>query len=182
MTHYFHNHTVLHSNRSNNYVIKTRITRCFAKNHLLSSTCNFFVAIFDTVKSHDISRDELLVLCPCQFKIQYPITVPRLDVRRAEIKTTLLRKLTTLQSNRAKLNQFNVNPQCNIMQITRKKKIEATYTLEGTVLENVDSIKYLGPTVLSTSFRKSFFFFFFFFFFCLALYTEEVNLQTFVTI
>ena len=32
---------------------------------------------------------------------------------------------------------------CNIMQITRKKKtnkIEASYTLEGTVLENVDSI------------------------------------------
>ena len=32
---------------------------------------------------------------------------------------------------------------CNIMQITRKitNKIEASYTLEGTVLENVDSIK-----------------------------------------
>ena len=35
-------------------------------------------------------------------------------------------------------------------------------------------------TVPSTSFRKFFFFFFFFFFFCLALYIEEVNLQTFV--
>ena len=34
---------------------------------------------------------------------------------------------------------------CNIMQITRKRanKIAASYTLEGTVLENVDSIKYL---------------------------------------
>ena len=38
---------------------------------------------------------------------------------------------------------------CNIMQITRKRtnKMEASYILEGTVLENVDSIKYLGVTI-----------------------------------
>ena len=38
---------------------------------------------------------------------------------------------------------------CNIMQITRKRtnKIEASYTLEGMVLENVYSIKYLGVTI-----------------------------------
>ena len=38
---------------------------------------------------------------------------------------------------------------CNIMQITRKRtnKIEASYTLEGTVFENVVSIKYLGVTI-----------------------------------
>ena len=38
---------------------------------------------------------------------------------------------------------------CNIMQTTRKRtnKIEASYTLEGTVLENVDSIKNLGVTI-----------------------------------
>ena len=38
---------------------------------------------------------------------------------------------------------------CNIMQITRKRtnKIEASYTLEGMVLENVDFIKYLGVTI-----------------------------------
>ena len=38
---------------------------------------------------------------------------------------------------------------CNIMQITRKKtkKTDAYYTLEGTVLENVDSIKCLGRTI-----------------------------------
>ena len=36
-----------------------------------------------------------------------------------------------------------------LMQITRKriKKIHASYTLEGTVLENVESIKYLGVTI-----------------------------------
>ena len=38
---------------------------------------------------------------------------------------------------------------CNIMQLTRKRtnKTEASYTIEGTVLENVDSIKYLGVTI-----------------------------------
>ena len=38
---------------------------------------------------------------------------------------------------------------CNIMQITRKriKKINASYNLVGTVLENVEKIKYLGVTI-----------------------------------
>ena len=38
---------------------------------------------------------------------------------------------------------------CNIIQLTRKgiKKINAVYSLEGTVLENVDNIKYLGVTI-----------------------------------
>ena len=38
---------------------------------------------------------------------------------------------------------------CNMMQLTNKRinKIEASYTLEGTILENVDSIKYLGITI-----------------------------------
>ena len=35
---------------------------------------------------------------------------------------------------------------CNIMQITRKR-IKASYRLEGTVLENVEKIKYLGVTI-----------------------------------
>ena len=47
---------------------------------------------------------------------------------------------------------------CNMMQLTKKKKkkkkkkhnkIQASYTLEGTVLENVESIKYLGVTISS---------------------------------
>ena len=40
---------------------------------------------------------------------------------------------------------------CNLMQLTRKriKKIHASYTLEGTDLENVESIKYLGVTITS---------------------------------
>ena len=38
---------------------------------------------------------------------------------------------------------------CNIMQITRKriKKIKASYSIEGTVLENVEKIEYLGVTI-----------------------------------
>ena len=40
---------------------------------------------------------------------------------------------------------------CNMMQLTYKriKKIHASYTLEGTDLENVESIKYLGVTITS---------------------------------
>ena len=38
---------------------------------------------------------------------------------------------------------------CNMMQLTRKwiKKIHALYTLEGTDLKNVESIKYLRVTI-----------------------------------
>ena len=38
---------------------------------------------------------------------------------------------------------------CNMMQLTRKhlNKIQASYTLEGALLENVDNIKYLGVTI-----------------------------------
>ena len=38
---------------------------------------------------------------------------------------------------------------CNMMQITRKlmKKIHASYSLKGTALENVESIKYLGVNI-----------------------------------
>ena len=42
---------------------------------------------------------------------------------------------------------------CNIMQITRKriKKINASYSLEGTVHDNVEKIKYLGVTIKYTN-------------------------------
>ena len=38
---------------------------------------------------------------------------------------------------------------CNVMQLTNKRtsKIQAFYKLEGTVVENVESIKYLGVTI-----------------------------------
>ena len=38
----------------------------------------------------------------------------------------------------------------NMMQLTKKhNKVDASYTLEGTVLENVESIKYIGVTITS---------------------------------
>ena len=33
--------------------------------------------------------------------------------------------------------------------VKKQNKIQASYTLEGTVLENVESIKYLGVTITS---------------------------------
>ena len=38
---------------------------------------------------------------------------------------------------------------CNMMQLTRKRinKIHTSYTLEGTDLENVESIRYFGVTI-----------------------------------
>ena len=38
---------------------------------------------------------------------------------------------------------------CNMMQLTNKRtsKVQVSYKLEGTVLENVDSFKYLGVTI-----------------------------------
>ena len=38
---------------------------------------------------------------------------------------------------------------CNMMQLTKNltRKIQASYILEGTVLENIESIKYLGVTI-----------------------------------
>ena len=41
---------------------------------------------------------------------------------------------------------------CNMVQLTNKRssKIQANYILESTVLENVESIKYLGVTISQT--------------------------------
>ena len=40
---------------------------------------------------------------------------------------------------------------CNMMQLTRKriKEIHASYTLEGTDLENVESVRYIGVIITS---------------------------------
>ena len=50
---------------------------------------------------------------------------------------------------RQKINIFQSMSRCLIMQLKRKhlNKIQASYTLEGAVLENVDNIKYLGVTI-----------------------------------
>ena len=47
---------------------------------------------------------------------------------------------------------------CNMMQLTRKRinKVHASYTLEGTDLENVESIKYLGVTMKTVSISNAY--------------------------
>ena len=52
--------------------------------------------------------------------------------------------------NLARKRGMRLQPvKCNMMQLTRKhsNKIQASYTLEGTVLKNVDNLKYLGVTI-----------------------------------
>ena len=63
----------------------------------------------------------------------------------------LQRDIDRLGSWARKLGMRFQPVKCNMMQLTRKriKKIHASYTLEGTNLENVESIKYLGVTITS---------------------------------
>ena len=77
-------------------------------------------------------------------------------VRYREIKVEvdimkLKRDIDRLGSWARKLGMRFQPFKCNMMQLTRKriKKIHASYTLEGTDLENVESIKYLGVTISS---------------------------------
>ena len=75
-------------------------------------------------------------------------------VRYREIKdkedTLKLQRDIDRLGNWARKKGMRFQPvKCNMMQLTRKhlNKIQASYTLEGTVLENVDNIKYLGVTI-----------------------------------
>ena len=63
----------------------------------------------------------------------------------------LQRDIDRLGSWARKLGMRFQPVKCNMMQLTRKriKKIHALFTLEGTDLENVESIKYLGVTITS---------------------------------
>ena len=71
------------------------------------------------------------------------------EIRTVE-DTLKLQKDIDLLGNWARKWGMRFQPvKYNMMQLTNKRinKIEASYTLEGTVLENVDSIKYLGVTI-----------------------------------
>ena len=70
------------------------------------------------------------------------------EIREAEDSLKLQRDIDRLGCWARKWGMRFQPVKCNIMQITRKRtnKTEAYYTLEGTVFENVDSIKYLGVT------------------------------------
>ena len=68
------------------------------------------------------------------------------EIRTVEDTLKLQKDIDLLGSWARKWGMRFQPVRCNMMQLTNKRinKIEASYTLEGTVLENVDSIKYLG--------------------------------------
>ena len=72
-----------------------------------------------------------------------------LEIRTVEDTLKLQKDIDLLGSWARKWGMRFQPVKCNMMQLTNKRinKIEASYTLEGTVLENVDSIKYLGVTI-----------------------------------
>ena len=71
------------------------------------------------------------------------------EIRTVEDTLKLQKDIDLLGSWARKWGMRFQPVKCNIMQLTNKRinKIEASYTLEGTVLENVDRIKYLGVTI-----------------------------------
>ena len=73
------------------------------------------------------------------------------EIKDEEDTMKLQRDIDRLDSWARKWGMRFQPVKCNMMQLTRKriKKIHASYTLEGTDLENVESIKYLGVTITS---------------------------------
>ena len=71
------------------------------------------------------------------------------EIRTVEDALKLQKDIDLLGSWAPKCGMRIQPVKCNMMQLTNKRinKSEALYTLEGTVLENVDSIKYLGVTI-----------------------------------
>ena len=71
------------------------------------------------------------------------------EIKNEEDTLKLQRDIGRLGSRARKWGMRFQPAKCIIMQLTNKRssKIQANYTLEGTVLENVESIKYLGVTI-----------------------------------
>ena len=71
------------------------------------------------------------------------------EIKNEEDTLKLQRDIDRLGSWARKWGMRFQPVKCNMMQLTNKQssKIQANYTLEGTVLENVESIKYLGVTI-----------------------------------
>ena len=71
------------------------------------------------------------------------------EIKNDEETLKLQRDIDRLGSWARKWGMIFQPVKCNIMQLTNKRssKIRANYTLEGTVLGNVESIKYLGVTI-----------------------------------
>ena len=71
------------------------------------------------------------------------------EIKNKEDTLKLQRDIDRLGSWARKWGMRFQTVKCNMMQLTNKwsSKIQANYTLKGTVLENVESIKYLGVTI-----------------------------------
>ena len=71
------------------------------------------------------------------------------EIKNEEDTLKLQRDIDRLGSWARKWGMRFQPVKCNMMQLTNKRssRIQANYTLEGTVLENVESIKYLGVTI-----------------------------------
>ena len=73
------------------------------------------------------------------------------EIKNEEDTLKLQRDIDRLGSWARKWRMRFQPVKCNKMQLTNKwskiNKIQANYTLEGTVLENAESIKYLGVTI-----------------------------------
>ena len=71
------------------------------------------------------------------------------EIKNEEDTLKLQRVIDRLGSWARKWGMRFQHVKCNMMQLTNKRssKIQANYTLEGTVLENLESIKYLGVTI-----------------------------------
>ena len=70
-------------------------------------------------------------------------------VKSRETEVKLQKDIDSLGSWTRKWGMRFQPVKCNMMQLTKKltHKIQASYTIEGTVLENVESIKYIGVTI-----------------------------------
>ena len=73
------------------------------------------------------------------------------EIRTVEDTLKLQKDIYLLRSWARKWDMRFQPVKCNMMQLTYKRinKIQASHTLEGSVLENVDSIKYLGVLTIT---------------------------------
>ena len=71
------------------------------------------------------------------------------EIKNVEDTVKLQKDIDRLGSWARKCGMRFQPVKCNMMQLANKRtsKIQASYKLEGTVLENVESIKYLGVTI-----------------------------------
>ena len=71
------------------------------------------------------------------------------EIREIEDTVNLQKDIDRLGSLVRKWGMRFKSVKCNTMQLTKKltHKTKASYTLDGTILETVESIKYLGVTI-----------------------------------